>query len=259
MNYSLGYIPDLPDKRDFSYSNVFSEVTTPSTVIWSNKATPIKQQGSRGACVAFAEASVVEFQEMRQRGFKKDIDLSEEWVYRHIALKGGGSYIREAKKLTNKIGIPEERHLPYNRKERDRNAPYKIDNAWYRRHRRAKGAARKHMSRGYAVLDSFDDIQQSLLVNGPFTVGTRWFSEWNNPRHTYKGYPLIRPARRAVSLGGHAVSIWDGYFDDDVFIFKNSWGRGWGRNGWAAITFDALMSGDYRAWASYDTSSPLIK
>src|SRR5437763_15924 len=98
--FPLGAIKDREDSRDHLYGQVVSPIAVPDVVDYEPKMSPVKDQGQRGACVAFATCAVKEYQE-------KLPDLSEEFVYDQIRQPGGGSMPREAMKLLVKAGVCE--------------------------------------------------------------------------------------------------------------------------------------------------------
>jgi len=54
-NPKYGWIPDLPDKRDYLYKVIApSVVPLPSSIDLRPKCGPVENQGELGACTAFA-------------------------------------------------------------------------------------------------------------------------------------------------------------------------------------------------------------
>ncbi|MGA2259412.1 MAG: C1 family peptidase [Thermoguttaceae bacterium] len=75
-------------------------------------------------------------------------------------------------------------------------------------------------------------IQRALTHGHPVACGLRW------PK-TLKGYEVIQvPPPNAVE-DGHSIAL-VGYFHDpkqgDIFLFRNSWGPKWGKNGYGTIS-----------------------
>lgn len=77
------------------------------------------------------------------------------------------------------------------------------------------------------------DLVDAVLLYGPVIVGTSWYESMFTP----VGADAILTISGAVA-GGHAWKI-DGYNQQtQLFRMKNSWGSGWGLNGYAHISAD---------------------
>ena len=63
-NPKYGWIPDLPDKRDFLYQSI-SPITKPlpGSIDLREKCSPIENQGNLGSCTACAVTGNMEFLE----------------------------------------------------------------------------------------------------------------------------------------------------------------------------------------------------
>lgn len=91
----------------------------------------------------------------------------------------------------------------------------------------------------YRWANNSEEVAQTLLNLGPVVVGTRWTHDMAYPRNDGR----IRPT--GASLGGHAYLLNGVDYNKKLFRIKNSWGKGWGRDGYAFITFedfDSLLS-----------------
>lgn len=79
---------------------------------------------------------------------------------------------------------------------------------------------------------TLDDVVQAVLNLGPVVVGTWWYTDMFMPNS--KGV-ITATGQKA---GGHAYVINGVNVKKRMFRIKNSWGRSWGKNGHAYISFD---------------------
>lgn len=79
-------------------------------------------------------------------------------------------------------------------------------------------------------------LAEAVWKVGPVGVGTNWYDRMFTP-HLDGGF--LVPAGDPV--GGHAWLINGVNFEREVFRMKNSWGRVWGDQGRAWITFAAMQ------------------
>lgn len=220
--------------------------TLPSAVDWKRFDSPVKNQGSCGACWAFAAVALVE-NLTKQEGIDGTDDLSEQAV---LACANGGcrggwyfdglSYIRQN-------GLPSEGCLPYNGDENNctelcdkPNFLVKIQG-----HTPSMGLWGKDQSA--------EDLKLALQ-NGPLIVymkvpdnGTFEGTGYKGGVYDYQGGPIS-------ATQGHAVLV-VGYNDlQKYFLVKNSWGDWWGENGYFRISYDDVEDdvqfGAYAATAS---------
>jgi hypothetical protein len=259
MERTLGALRDIQDSRDYKFKDVFKAPSTiPNILDYEDEMTTIKNQGDRGSCVAFACCAIREHQEGTQ--WFKEFDLSEEMLYRQIMIPGGGSFPREAVKVLNKIGTCREGLWEYDRSEKDSNQKYIIN---WREHRRALGNARRFTIGEYAVLSGFDEVMQSLVINGPCLMGANWQRDWSNRSRDsderHGGYPILDIPSNMKAAGGHAFVIVGYNKKEGLFKIRNSWGERWGKGGYAYMTFRAYSKFNWNTWAIYDRTSPYRK
>lgn len=249
MKYSLGYLPDKKDKQDFQYKTLFRSIAAPASVDYTKEMGPVKSQGAKGSCVAFACCAVREWQEYAQRGFTDQWDLSEQFLYEHIQIHpGGGAYPREAMKVLQKVGVPLERQYPYQRgSDKYKLTPPKkgLGNL------QVFNTARRFRAGGYARIRNTSELMQSLTVNGPCFIGTEWLDSWYDTD--------VLSADRSPVSGGHAVCAVGFDRRRKLIRIRNQWGKNWGDNGYAWMTFTAFDKHAIDCWTIYDLSSPLLR
>lgn len=79
-----------------------------------------------------------------------------------------------------------------------------------------------------------ETLARTVLTTGPVVVGTNWYREMFYP----DGFGVIHPG--GALDGGHAYVINGVNMRTAMFRMKNSWGRGWGQNGQAWISFRSM-------------------
>ena len=145
--YSLGYLPDPPDKRDYSYSASPRLSSLVKGIDYSSRMSPVKDQGNRRSCVAHAMCAVLEVKMLIN---DRKPNFSEEMLYQAIAEPGGGAYPRNACKVLLRLGVAREQFWPYDKTVKDPvSTRYIID---WTEHRRALGDARKWRIKKYVAL-----------------------------------------------------------------------------------------------------------
>ena len=114
----FGWVPDLPDARDFLYSAPEDVlVALPKKVDLSAKMPPVYDQGQLGSCTANAIGAAFEFEQMKQQ--QKDFMPSRLFIYyNERAIEGtidsdSGAMIRDGIKSVAKIGVCPEDTWPY--------------------------------------------------------------------------------------------------------------------------------------------------
>jgi len=113
-----GWLPDLPDHRDFSYSVIAPRLgKLPAKIDLRKKCSPVENQGELGSCTANALVGALEFLEVKDGA--RFIDLSRLFVYyNERAIEGtvkqdNGAFLRDGIKSLAKQGVCPEEEWPY--------------------------------------------------------------------------------------------------------------------------------------------------
>lgn len=244
-----GLFEDPTDKRDYSrtsYGISLLECAIPMMapapdIDWTVYSTEIKNQGVDSSCVGFATASALEALYKKNTG--KEIDFSEEMIYniaREYDVFPGvdheGTTIRSALKVSNKFGICEEKFYPY-----DQHIKTVPINGYL------KNASMYKVSRYYnLMIDERHIISEIKKALGKSPVIAGFYV---SDKFSYvESHGFVFPQMLEKKDYGHAMTIVD--YDNKLKRFKvrNSWGTGWGDNGYCYIHEDLAKKAIISAW-----------
>lgn len=243
----FGWVPDLPDARDFMYSAPEAVLTKlPTKVDLRPKLPPVYDQGELGSCTANAIGAAFEFEQVKQ-GLKDFMPSRLFIYYNERAMEGtidtdAGAMIRDGMKSVAKVGVCTEDTWPYDISQFTAKPPAK-----------AYTEAKKHQALVYRrVMGNLHQMQGCLASGYPFVFGFSVYESFMSPDVAKTGeVPL--PPRGEQLIGGHAVAA-VGYDDaKQSFIVRNSWGTGWGIKGYCLMPYayvsDPQLARDF--WAIY--------
>lgn len=228
-----GWLPDLPDQRDFMYSAVAPKLLRlPPKVDLRSKCPPVENQGALGSCTANALAGALEFLELKDGA--PFIDLSRLFIYYNERVIEGtvdqdsGAFLRDGIKSLAKRGVCPEKQWPY-----------RIADFEQKPVRACYTAAKKHQITSYRRIATTDEMRTCLADGFPFVFGFTVYSAFESDTVARSGVVNL-PARNEQVLGGHAV-VCVGYDDSQKrFIARNSWGADWGQKGYFTIPYAYL-------------------
>lgn len=285
-NYAMGWLPDYPDFRDFApdHDRVsprlaalgqtksvrsmlretgISEATRtdlPDSVDLKAWCSPIEDQGKIGSCTAHAGISIVEYFE--RKAFGNHLDASRLFLYkvtRNLLHYTGdtGAFLRSAMAALALFGVPPEEYWPYDPADFDKEPPgfcYAL--------------ARNYQAISYYRLDVpgtakdalLAAIKKNLAAGIPAMFG---FTVYNSYIQSAKTGKIPFPAANEKMVGGHAVAA-VGYDDSlsirntgtdspetkGALLIRNSWGAGWGTDGYGWLPYEYVLKGLAVDWWS---------
>jgi len=248
----FGWVPDLPDARDLLYSAPEATLADlPRKVDLRAQCPPVYDQGQLGSCTANAIGAAYEF--MQDKEQLPDFMPSRLFIYyneRKIEGTVGedsGAMIRDGIKSVNKLGVCPETTWGYDIARFTDEPP-----------QTAYTEALEHQAVAYRrVLPVLHQMQGCLASGVPIVFGFTVYESFESAEVARTGVVPLPPRSEHV-LGGHAV-LAVGYDDDSQrFLVRNSWGTGWGMDGYCTMPYgyltDPALAQDF--WAIYAVEKP---
>lgn len=202
-------------------------------------APPVGNQGSQGSCVGWSSAYAARtiLEAARTGANPAQIAYSPAFLYNQIGLEGcQGTYIIRAMEFMTQSGSVRYDEFPYDERDCTRQPDSYL-----------KSQAKEHTMHGFNRLtkgnttDQIDlrAIKENLAQGAPVVIG---MMVGNSFMTDMMGKDVWEPRagdERLVGFGGHAMCV-VGYDDRQyggAFLIMNSWGKEWGRNGFAWVRY----------------------
>ncbi len=266
--YSTGWIPDLPDIRDYTPDHpeiapLLDAVgagdpekavgTLPPLVDLRMWFSSVEDQDGTNSCTAHAGVGAIEFFE--RRAFGRYIDHSRLFLYKTTRDLLGwtadvGAFLRTTMGSMVLFGVPPERYWPFNvAKINDEPAAFHYS------------FAENYRAIKYYRLDPpgitppllLNRIKTNLAAGLPAIFGFTVYSSIGQAKTNGGKIPYPRTGESVV--GGHAV-VAAGYDDAKVIknmplgpqttgaiLIRNSWGTGWGQAGYGWLPYEYVLKG----------------
>lgn len=231
--HKYGWKPDLPDHRDRMFAPRHFSLQLPSKVDLHATCPPVYDQGQLGSCTANALAGALDFERKRQKlPFLTPSRLFiyyNERVIENTVSSDSGAMLRDGMKTVAAQGACAETLWPY---QADKYTDKPVAACYT--------AALQHKALQYSRLTQDVTSMKSCLAAGfPFVFGFTVYPSFESDAVAQSGKVPMPAANEAV-LGGHAV-VAVGYSDaSQRFLIRNSWGAGWGINGYFTIPYAYL-------------------
>ena len=237
MHYRIsryGWLPDLPDHRDFLYAApVELAGAPPSKADLRAHCPPVYDQGRLGSCTANAIAGAIEFDRLKQK--LSDFTPSRLFIYyneraiERTVNSDSGAQIRDGIKSVAQQGDCPESEWPY-AIAKFKTKPPKTCYA---------DALKYKVVLYQRVTRTLSQLKGCLASGWPFVFGFTVYESFESAQVARTGHASLPRSGEAV-IGGHAV-VAVGYDDaKQWFIIRNSWGSKWGINGYFTLPYAYL-------------------
>jgi hypothetical protein len=235
--------------------------TLPTSIDLSSRMPPVRDQMSQGSCAAWAVAYYYKsFQEHREHGwsYTNDTLFSPSYIFNQYATANDqGISIDDAMQTVVSQGVASLTSSPYNHQDWQTQPSLSAQ---------AEAAAFKAQS--YEKIEpvdssNIDSLKSHLAGGDPFVLNIPLFfhiqlRNWNESLlqiDTVIDIPstsdlfLVEGYRHAITIVG---------YDDTLqrFKFVNSWGPGWGENGYGYITYGYVIEMGTAAYYMVDKIDP---
>jgi len=278
----LGWLPDVPSVKDYTPTTqevsqllqktaITSRVKAVSTkgggranavaaapalnpsVDLREFCSPIEDQESIGSCTANAAAGLLEYFE--KKAFGKYIDASRLFIYkatRNLLGQTGdtGAYLRTTMESLVLFGAPPEQYCPYDI------ASFDVEPTAFCYAFASNFQAIKYFRLDPSPLtgpEVLDNIKNYLAAGFPSMFGFPVYDEY---MHIPATGQAAFPAANSKLYGGHA-NVAVGYDDNltingdqGALLVRNSWGTGWGLDGYALLSYRYVTEGLAVDWWS---------
>jgi len=243
-----GWKPDLPDFRDFKYSAPQPPVGgLPPLVDLRPNCPPVYNQGQLGSCTANAIGGAVAFDQIKEKAPHVWVPSRLFIYYNERVIEGdvgtdGGAQIRDGIKSINTQGVCSEDLWTYDITKFAVQPPQKCYTN-----------ARNHLVTSYqSVAQTMQQIKGCLVSGYPVIYGFTVYESFESQQVASTGL-VPMPGTNETVLGGHAV-LCVGYDDTatvqnpdgspstGMIIVRNSWGTGWGQNGYFLMPYDYVTN-----------------
>ena len=200
---------------------------------------PILNQSSIGSCVDNEVSNALRFCVGRETGVKSEWQPSRLFLYYNARVEDGsptnqdtGSSLLACFKGVKQYGVCSEL-----------NWPYIISKFTLKPSQPCYTAAKTHCPefQFLQVPQDLTHIKQALVAGYPIVIGIQVYSSFESDQVAKTGQVPMPNTSTEELLGGHSVSIVK--YDDSTqtFTLSNSWGGGWGQEGYFTLPYQYVL------------------
>ena len=229
---SYGWLPDIPDQRDYFYKAIKPKIKLPAEIDLRKYCSAIEDQGNLGSCTAQALAGNLEFLDNQPDSVYTDVSrlfiYYNERVLRDSEAFDSGAFLRDGIKTLKKTGYCREKIWPY-----------KIEQFKLKPPALCYKEAKNHLISSYYRLSSLTEMLVCLADGYPFVFGFTVYESFETEKVKRTGIvPMPKKDERPV--GGHAVLAVGYNQKQKRFLVRNSWGKAWGKDGYFTMPYEYL-------------------
>ncbi len=241
MPYGLGFLPEEDSPQHWGYEELLQGNMT-SLASGDVDMRPFSQrrhhQGQTNSCVANAVTKALEIKRvMYQGGHGTAQEFSRLMVYylaRELTLPpttsvDRGTYVSHACDAIRRFGVCLEEDWPFQAEHITQNPPWRVMRKGYLNH---IDSFYKIRSKGS---DRVDAVIECLQAGEPVVYGTELDTSW----FTYKKDQVLKVPTKKI-VGRHATVLLG--WRKGLFLGENSWGHGWGDDGFYQMDPEVIAS-----------------
>lgn len=235
LNKGYGWKPKHPTIKYALYSARVEPGALPPKVDLRPQCPPIYDQGQLGSCTGNGWAGAVEFLRMKQK--LTDFTPSRLFIYYNERVEDGdvpednGAAVSDGADVVTKLGCPDEKLWPYD-----------VDKFADKPAAGAFTDAKQHLVlQVQQVSQDLTSMKEVLADALPIVVGFVVYESFESEQVTRTGI-VPMPGHYEKKVGGHCVDL-VGYDDSqNMFIARNSWGTGWGLEGYFMMPYTYMTN-----------------